>query len=153
MLPVGPRTSGFRYTFQEKRPFFLEGKEISDSPLQPFYSRNDCRSGLRRQTDRQDRTRPRRPLRPPTNAPGNFLRKSYRNSVLTSVRNLTDYLRVPMSGMTNLWVRTPCSACSASNATSERTTTLGSFSTGRIFPMNRNFVNGFDGTFKLHRAR
>ena len=29
----------FPIFFEEKRPFFLEGKEIFDAPLQPFYSR------------------------------------------------------------------------------------------------------------------
>jgi hypothetical protein len=34
-----PPTSAFPIFFAEKRPFFLEGKDIFDSPLQPFYSR------------------------------------------------------------------------------------------------------------------
>src|SRR5215203_2034724 len=37
--PVVTANQRFPIFFQEKRPFFLEGKEIFESPLQPFYSR------------------------------------------------------------------------------------------------------------------
>jgi len=37
--PVVTANQRFPIFFQEKRPFFLEGKEIFQSPLQPFYSR------------------------------------------------------------------------------------------------------------------
>ena len=37
--PVVTANQRFPIFFEEKRPFFLEGKDIFDSPLQPFYSR------------------------------------------------------------------------------------------------------------------
>ncbi|MCY7375193.1 MAG: carbohydrate binding family 9 domain-containing protein [Pyrinomonadaceae bacterium] len=37
--PVVSANQRFPIFFEEKRPFFLEGKEIFDSPLSPFYSR------------------------------------------------------------------------------------------------------------------
>src|SRR5687768_11390520 len=37
--PVVTANQRFPIFFEEKRPFFLEGKEIFDSPLSPFYSR------------------------------------------------------------------------------------------------------------------
>src|SRR5205085_6295488 len=37
--PVVTSNQRFPIFFQEKRPFFLEGKEIFDSPLLLFYSR------------------------------------------------------------------------------------------------------------------
>src|SRR5215213_8826281 len=37
--PVVTANQRFPIFFEEKRPFFLEGKEIFQSPLQPFYSR------------------------------------------------------------------------------------------------------------------
>jgi len=148
--PVVTANQRFPIFFDEKRPFFLEGKDIFDSPLQPFYSRtiispvvaakltgkiNKTSFGFLAAGDRapgnyseDERTTNRQCLQaqakdPSVNCPlGEFLDKSAMFGVL---RVKQDF------GKNN---------------------NIGFFGTARVFPQNRNFVGGFDGKYKLNDA-
>jgi hypothetical protein len=142
--PVVTANQRFPIFFDEKRPFFLEGKEIFDSPLQPFYSRtivdpdfaakltgkmNKTSFGFLVASDKapgnyseDDRTRFAQcsALRGGTCPLGEFIDK---NALFSVLRLKQDF------GKSN---------------------NVGFFGTARIFPQNRNFVGGFDGSLKLN---
>lgn len=143
--PVVTANQRFPIFFQEKRPFFLEGKEIFDSPLQPFYSRQivdpDFAAKLTGKIDKtsfgflaasdaapgsffsdDDRTRLRQCNQQSNGIcpAGEFIDK---NALFAVLRVKRDF------GANN---------------------NVGFFSTARTWPQNRNFVGGFDGTFKLN---
>lgn len=146
--PVVTANQRFPIFFDEKRPFFLEGKEIFDSPLRPFYSRTivdpdfaaklsgkigKTSFGLLGASDKapgnfseDDRTKllicqQRRQLDPRVNCPNEeFIDK---NALFGVVRVKRDF------GANN---------------------NLGFFATARVFPQNRNFVSGFDGSVKIN---
>jgi hypothetical protein len=145
--PVVTANQRFPIFFEEKRPFFLEGKEIFDTPLRPFYSRTiadpDFAAKLTGKIDKtsfgflaasdknprgfteDDRTRNRLCLQNQLNNPNiecpinEFLDKNALFSVLRLKRDF---------GKNN---------------------NVGFLGTARVFPKNRNFAGGFDGTFKL----
>ncbi len=138
--PVVAANQRFPIFFQEKRPFFLEGAEIFQSPLQPFHSRTivdpDLAAKLTGKIGKNsfgflvasdktpgnfsedERTDPDSRFRPSAE----FLDKNAYFSVLRLKRDI---------GKEN---------------------NIGFFGSMRVFPRNRNFVGGFDGTFKMDKA-
>ena len=135
--PVVTANQRFPIFFEEKRPFFLEGKEIFDSPLQPFYSRTivdpDFAAKLTGKTGKTTFGF----LAASDNAPGNYSDDEIYDPVIgpriapfVDENALFSVLRVKRDiGKEN---------------------SLGFFGTARIFPKNRNFTSGFDGKFKLN---
>ena len=145
--PVVTANQRFPIFFPEKRPFFLEGKDIFDSPLQPFYSRTiidpDAAAKLTGKIGKTTFGF----LGASDNAPGNYSEdeRTIYNQCLAEQR------RDPSTDC-------PLGEFLGKNATFGvlrvkrdfgRNNNVGFFSTARVFPQNRNFVGGFDGTFKL----
>ncbi|MEP6850834.1 MAG: DUF5916 domain-containing protein [Acidobacteriota bacterium] len=148
--PVVSANQRFPIFFDEKRPFFLEGKDIFDSPLQPFYSRTivdpDFAAKL---TGKMGRTTFGF-LAASDNAPGNYS-EDERTQNTQCLRDQTN----------NPFVRCPIDQFLDKNAFFSvlrlkrdfgKNNDIGFFSTTRIFPKNRNYVGGFDGKFKLNDA-
>jgi hypothetical protein len=135
--PVVTANQRFPIFFQEKRPFFLEGKEIFESPLQPFYSRTivdpDFAAKITGKTGKNTFGF----LVASDNAPGNYSedergdpRIAPQIAPFVDENALFSVLRLKRDiGKEN---------------------SIGFFGTARIFPKNRNFDGGFDGKFKLN---
>jgi hypothetical protein len=135
--PVVTANQRFPIFFQEKRPFFLEGKEIFESPLQPFYSRTivdpDFAAKLTGKTGKNTFGF----LVASDNAPGNYSEDERGDPIIgpriapfVDENALFSVLRLKRDiGKEN---------------------SVGFFGTARIFPKNRNFNGGFDGKFKLN---
>jgi hypothetical protein len=148
--PVVTANQRFPIFFQEKRPFFLEGKDIFQSPLQPFYSRTiidpDFAAKLTGKVDKTSFGF----LAASDNAPGNYSEDERTELAICQERRLTN----------------PGQRCSIEEFVDKNAffsvlrvkrdfganNNVGFFGTARIFPKNRNFVGGFDGTFKLDSA-
>ena len=135
--PVVTANQRFPIFFQEKRPFFLEGKEIFESSLQPFYSRTivdpDFAAKLTGKTGKNTFGF----FVASDNAPGNYSEDERGDPIISrriepfvDENALFSVLRLKRDiGKEN---------------------SLGFFATARIFPQNRNFLGGFDGKFKLN---
>jgi hypothetical protein len=126
----------FPIFFEEKRPFFLEGKEIFDSPLSAFYSRTivdpDLAAKLTGKTGKNSFGL----LLASDNAPGNYSLDERNDPVIS--RRIGEFVdKNAYFGV----ARFKHDIGSQNN--------VGFFSTARVFPKNRNFTSGFDGTFKL----
>src|ERR1043166_6536633 len=152
--PVVAANQRFPIFFQEKRPFFLEGKDIFDSPLQPFYSRTivdpDYGVKLAGKIGRNSFGF----LGASDNAPGNYsedergeLRacqqgRQYDIDHGLPVRTCSD-IEPFVDKNANFAVFRVKHDLGAQN-------NVGFFATARTFPKNRNFLGGFDGKFKLN---
>ena len=126
----------FPIYFEEKRPFFLEGKEIFDSPLQPFYSRTIVDPDLAAKITGKVGANSFGLLVASDNAPGNYSLDERRDPLSPPSREFLD------KNASFAVVRVKHDIGSQNN--------VGFFGTARIFPRNRNFTSGFDGTFKLN---
>lgn len=138
--PVVTANQRFPIFFQEKRPFFLEGVEIFQSPLSPFYSRTivdpDAAVKLTGKVGKNSFG----VLVASDNAPGNFS-EDERSDPDPRFRPSAEFLdKNAYFGVLRL----------KRDIGSENN--LGFFGTARIFPRNRNFVGGFDGKFKIDKA-
>jgi hypothetical protein len=127
----------FPIYFQEKRPFFLEGKDIFDSPLQPFYSRTivdpDFAAKLTGKIGKYSFGF----LGASDNAPGNYSEDERNDPV---IRPRIDQFIDKNATFGILRVKRDFG----------KENNVGFFATARTFPKNRNFTGGFDGTFKLN---
>jgi hypothetical protein len=146
--PVVTANQRFPIFFQEKRPFFLEGKEIFDSPLQPFYSRTIVDPDLAAKLTGKVGKTSFGFLLASDNAPGNYSEDERTELAICQERRLTD----------------PDFVCLAEEFVDKNAffgvlrvkrdfgsnNNIGFFATSRTFPKNRNFTGGFDGTFKLN---
>lgn len=151
--PVVTANQRFPIFFQEKRPFFLEGKEIFDSPLQPFYSRTivdpDIAAKLTGKTGKNSFGF----LLASDNAPGNYSQDE--RGELNACKNLRQ---------TDIDAGLPQRRCAIEEFLGKNAyfgvlrlkhdigtnNNIGFFATARTFPKNRNFTGGFDGVFKLN---
>jgi len=151
--PVVAANQRFPIFFQEKRPFFLEGKDIFETSLQPFYSRTiidpDLAVKLTGKTGRNTFG----VLIASDNAPGNYSEDE------------RGELRVCQEGRADdIANGRPPRRCSPIEEFIDKNATfgvlrvkrdfgsennIGFFASARTFPKNRNFVGGFDGKFKL----
>ena len=135
--PVVSANQRFPIFFQEKRPFFLEGVEIFQSPLQPFYSRTivdpDVAAKLTGKIGRNSFGF----LVASDNAPGNYSDDERDDPIIR--RRIDEF--VDKNALFGI-LRVKRDFGQESN--------VGFFATARVFPKNRNFVGGFDGTFKLN---
>ncbi len=135
--PVVTANQRFPIFFTEKRPFFLEGKEIFDSPLSPFYSRTivdpDVAAKLTGKIGRNSFGF----LVASDNAPGNYSDDEILDPVIgPRISEFVD--KNALFGVLRL------------KRDIGKENTLGFFATARVFPKNRNFTGGFDGKFKLN---
>ncbi len=127
----------FPIFFEEKRPFFLEGKEIFDSPLQPFYSRKIVDPDLAAKLTGKIGANSFGLLFASDNAPGNY-----------SIDERNDPFIAPRIG--EFVDKNAFFAVARLKHDIGGQNNIGFFATARIFPKNRNFVSGFDGRFKLN---
>lgn len=126
----------FPIFFQEKRPFFLEGKEIFDSPLQPFYSRTIVDPDIAAKLTGKIGKNSFGLLVASDNAPGNY-----------SEDELNDPLFAPSDEFVG---KNALFGVLRLKRDIGKENNLGFFATARIFPQNKNYVGGFDGKFKLN---
>jgi len=151
--PVVAANVRFPIFFQEKRPFFLEGKDIFESSLQPFYSRTIVDPDVALKLSGKTGKNTFGVLVASDNAPGNFSEDERGELLVCQQGRAEDILhgRPPR----------PCSPIEQfvdKNATVGvlrfkhdfgKENNIGFFATARTFPKNRNFLGGFDGKFKL----
>jgi hypothetical protein len=127
----------FPIFFQEKRPFFLEGAEIFQTPIQLFYSRTIIDPDLAAKLTGKVGKTSFGFLAASDNAPGNYDIEE-RNDP-SSTRRISEFLdKNAMFGV----VRIKRDIGKENN--------VGFTGTYRSFPEQRNFAGGFDGRFKLN---
>jgi hypothetical protein len=149
--PVVTANQRFPIFFQEKRPFFLEGNEIFSTPLTIFYSRDIVDPDLAlKLTGKMGKTSY-GALIASDNAPGN-----YNENDRTRNRQCKERLALGLS-------HTPCPLDEFLDKNAyfgifriKRDigidNSIGFFSTARIFPQDRNFLNSLDGKYKFNPA-
>ncbi|QQS41085.1 MAG: hypothetical protein IPM63_17245 [Acidobacteriota bacterium] len=136
--PVVTANQRFPIFFAEKRPFFLEGVEIFQSPLQPFYSRTIVDPDVAAKLTGKIGKNSFGFLLASDNAPGNYS-EDERNDPDPDYRPSDEFLdKNAYFGVLRL------------KRDIGKEHNVGFFSTARIFPRNRNFTGGFDGSFKLN---
>jgi Domain of unknown function (DUF5916)/Carbohydrate family 9 binding domain-like len=127
----------FPIFFEEKRPFFLEGKEIFDSPLSPFYSRTIIDPDVAAKVTGKVGANSFGLLVASDNAPGNYSLDERTDPFIS--RRISEFVDK------NAYFAVARAKHDIGNQNN-----VGFFATARVFPKNRNFVGGFDGTFKLN---
>jgi len=135
--PVVAANQRFPIFFEEKRPFFLEGVEIFQSPLQVFYSRTIVDPDFAAKLTGKSGKTSFGFLLASDKAPGNYEeddindpRRFARISEFVDKNALFGILRLKRDvGKEN---------------------NVGFFATYRSFPEQRNLLGGFDGRFKLN---
>ncbi len=152
--PVVAANQRFPIFFSEKRPFFLEGKDIFETPLQPFYSRTIIDPDVAIKLSGKSGRNTFGVLVASDNAPGNYSEDE------------RGELRVCQAGRAaDIANGRPPRRCSSIEQFLDKNATfgvvrakrdfgsennIGFFATARVFPRNRNFVGGFDGKLKLN---
>lgn len=136
--PVVTANQRFPIFFSEKRPFFLEGVEIFQSPLRTFYSRTivdpDAAAKLTGKIGKNSFGF----LVASDNAPGNFS-DDERNDPDPNFRPSDEFLdKNALFSVLRL------------KRDIGKEHNIGFFGTARIFPRNRNYTGGFDGTVKIN---
>lgn len=138
----------FPIFFTEKRPFFLEGKEIFDSPLQPFYSRTivdpDVAAKLTGKIGRDSFGL----LIASDNAPGNYSQDE--RGELLNCQRLREFDPTRRCGIEEFIDKNAYFGVLRLKRDFGAASNVGLFATARTFPKNRNFTGGFDGTFRLN---
>lgn len=146
--PVVTANQRFPIFFQEKRPFFLEGKEIFDSPLQPFYSRTivdpDFAAKITGKIDKTSFGL----LAASDNAPGNYSEDERTQNRICLQHQLGDpSIRCPINDFLD---KNALFAVLRVKRDFGKNNNIGFFGTARTFPKNQNYVSGFDGKFKFN---
>jgi len=146
--PVITANQRFPIFFPEKRPFFLEGKDIFETPLQPFYSRTIIDPDLAlKLTGKIDKTTF-GILAASDNAPGNYDEGARVANDQCNIRHQND----------------PTVACPLNEFIDKNAmfgvvrlkrdfgsnNSIGFFGTARVFPQDRNFLTGIDGKIKFN---
>lgn len=149
--PVVTANQRFPIFFEEKRPFFLEGKEIFDSLLNPFYSRTIVDPDVAVKITGKTGKNTFGLLAASDNAPGNFS-EDERGELLEcqrrrefdppESRRVCPNEQFVDKNATFAILRVKRDIGAENN--------LGLIATLRTFPRNRNFAGGFDGSFKLN---
>ena len=148
--PVITANQRFPIFFQEKRPFFLEGKDIFDSPLQPFYSRTIVDPDVAlKLTGKIDKTTF-GILAASDNAPGNYDERARFANMQCLIRHETDPgVLCPLNEFIDKNAMFGVLRLKRDFGSNNN---IGFFGTARVFPQNRNFVSGIDGKFKFNAA-
>jgi len=135
--PVVRANQRFPIFFAEKRPFFLEGADIFQSPIRVFNSRSiidpDVAAKLTGKVGKNSFGF----LVASDNAPGNFDSDS---RIDPDVRPFIDEFVDKNALFSVLRLKRDIG----------KENTVGFFGTARVFPENKNFLAGFDGSFKLN---
>lgn len=135
--PVVSANQRFPIFFQEKRPFFLEGAEIFNTPLQVFYSRTIIDPDIAAKLTGKVNKTSFGFLVASDKAPGNYSEEERNNPNLRP--RIDEFLdRNATFGV----LRVKQDVGKENN--------VGFFATYRSFPEQRNFLGGFDGRFKLN---
>lgn len=154
--PVVAANQRFPIFFAEKRPFFLEGKDIFESPLQPFYSRTIVDPDIAVKLSGKSGKNTFGFLAASDNSPGH----NFRQEDLDELKMCQEGRAYDIANnVTHPRTCSPIESLVGKNANfgvlrlkrdfgSENN--VGFFATARTFPRNRNFLGGFDGKFKLN---
>lgn len=134
--PVVSANQRFPIFFEEKRPFFLEGADIFQSPLQSFYSRQIVDPVIAAKLTGKIGRTSFGFLAASDNAPGNYSDDERTDPV---IRTEIDEFLDKNAQFAVLRLKRDVG----------RDNSLGFFGTARIFPEQRNFTGGFDGNFRL----
>lgn len=145
--PVVTANQRFPIFFQEKRPFFLEGKEIFDSPLSPFYSRTIIDPDFAAKLTGKINKTSFGFLAASDNAPGNYSEDERTELAICQEQRLTNPNR--RCSIEEFVDKNAFFSVLRVKRDFGKNNNIGFFGTARVFPKNRNFVGGFDGTFKL----
>ena len=149
--PVVSANQRFPIYFQEKRPFFLEGKDIFDSPMQPFYSRTIVDPDLAAKLTGKIGKNTFGFLVASDNAPGNYS-EDERGELLNCqrAREFDPPDNPRRCGIEEFVDKNAFFSVLRLKRDIGKENNIGFFATARTFPKNRNFTGGFDGTFKLN---
>lgn len=129
----------FPIFFEEKRPFFLEGADIFQSPIQVFYSRTIVDPDLAAKLTGKVGKNSFGLLVATDNAPGNYS-EDERND--PNIRPRIDEFLDKNANFAVLRLKRDVG----------KENSIGFFGTARMFPEQRNFLGGFDGRFKLNAS-
>lgn len=138
----------FPIFFTEKRPFFLEGKEIFDSPLQPFYSRTIIDPDLAAKVTGKVGKNSFGLLVASDNAPGNYSEDE--RGELLNCQRLRELNPNRRCGIEEFIDKNAYFGVLRLKRDFGAANNVGFFATARTFPKNRNFTGGFDGTFRFN---
>ncbi len=146
--PVVTANQRFPIFFTEKRPFFLEGKEIFESPLQPFYSRTivdpDVAAKLTGKVGKNSFGL----LVASDNAPGNYSEDE--RGELLNCQRMRQFDPGRRCSIEEFVDQNALFGVLRLKRDIGKENNIGFFATARTFPKNRNFTSGFDGSFKLN---
>lgn len=148
--PVVSANQRFPIFFQEKRPFFLEGKEIFETPLIVWHSRSIVDPDVALKiTGKIDKTSF-GALVASDNSPGNFNENDRtRHRQCLDRQPFTPGLGCPLAEFLD---KNAFFAIARVKRDIGRNNNVGVFATARIFPQNRNFLLSQDGTYKFNDA-
>ncbi|HKX84073.1 MAG TPA: DUF5916 domain-containing protein, partial [Pyrinomonadaceae bacterium] len=147
--PVVTANQRFPIFFEEKRPFFLEGKEIFDSPMSVFYSRTIVDPDFAAKLTGKIGKTSFGFLAASDNAPGNYSEDERGELYVCQQQRLID----PSKGCGSIEGLVDKNALFSVLRVKRdvgANSNVGFFATARVFPQNRNFVGGFDGNFKVN---
>ncbi len=149
--PVVSANQRFPIYFEEKRPFFLEGKDIFSSPLQPFYSRTIVDPDLAAKLTGKIGPTSFGFLVASDNAPGNYS-DDERGELLNCqrAREFDPPNNKRRCGIEEFVDKNAFFGVLRLKRDFGKENNIGFSATSRIFPKNRNFTGGFDGKFKLN---
>ncbi|MBX3282618.1 MAG: hypothetical protein KF756_09100 [Acidobacteria bacterium] len=148
--PVVSANRRFPIFFEEKRPFFLEGKEIFDSSLSPFYSRTIVDPDFAAKLTGKSGKITFGFLAASDNAPGNYSEDERTANRECLIRQQTDPTVVcPIDQFLD---KNALFGVLRLKRDFGNSNYIGFFGTARTFPKSRNFVGGFDGRYKLDSA-
>lgn len=134
--PVVTANQRFPIFFQEKRPFFLEGADIFQAPLQTFYSRTIVDPDVATKLTGKIGKTTFGFLAASDNAPGNYSEDERTDPIVR--RRIDEFLdKNALFGVFRL------------KRDVGKENNIGFFGTARTFPKNRNFTGGFDGRIKF----
>jgi hypothetical protein len=144
--PVISANQRFPIFFEEKRPFFLEGKEIFQSPLQPFYSRTIVDPDFAAKVSGKIGKNSFGLLVASDKAPGNFSEdERTRNTQCLARQQLDATIVCPNDPFID---KNALFGVLRLKRDVGKNNNIGFFGTARVFPRNRNYVGGFDGVYK-----
>lgn len=152
--PVVAANQRFPIFFEEKRPFFLEGKDIFETPLRPFYSRTIVDPDFAVKLTGKAGKNTFGFLAASDNAPGNYsedergeLRVCQEGRAYDIAHNLTPR---PCSSIEPFVDKNALFGVFRLKRDFGSENNIGFFATARTFPKNRNFLGGIDGKFKFN---
>lgn len=146
--PVVTANQRFPIYFEEKRPFFLEGKEIFDSPLQLFYSRTIVDPDFAGKLTGKSGKNTFGLLVASDNAPGNYSEDE--RGELNACRDARHFDPFRRCAIEEFVDKNALFGVLRLKRDVGKENNVGFFATARTFPKNRNFTSGFDGKFKLN---